>query len=90
MHNNEKTMEKDWSFINVVTIINLIVTTFICSIPPVWLIKRILNNNINKLLVGAIITIISVAYLIFSWCSFYYNKKIYSLEFQIEELQKKV
>lgn len=88
MHKDEKTTDKDWSFINVVTIINLIVTTFICSIPPIWLIMRILNNNTKELLVGAIITIITVGYMIFSWCSFFYNIKIYRLEFHIEELEK--
>lgn len=68
--------------------ITLIFTTLICIAPPIWLIIRVVNKDTNKLLFTSISTIITVAYMVFTWCNFFYNKKIFKLEKELDELEK--
>lgn len=84
---NKKMLDSDWRLITKLSILNLIFTTIICIAPPIWLIIRVVNNDTNKLLVSAIATIICVSYMVFTWCKFFYDMKIYNLELELEGLE---
>lgn len=67
-------------------IIDLICITLICSGPSGWLILRILDNETDKLLLTALYTIPTLIYMGWSWCSFFYNKKIDKEVKELEDL----
>ena len=86
-YDNKKMLDSDCRLITKLSILNLIFTTIICIAPPIWLIIRVVNNDTNKLLVSSIATIISVSYMVFTWCKFFYDMKIYNLELELEGLE---
>lgn len=72
----------------------LICTTFICSGPTGWLILQILSNETDKLLFTALCAIPTLIYMTYSWCSFFYVRKIdrelKELEDLVDEYERKL
>lgn len=87
--NNDNLLIKHIRLSNRLSLLNLIVTTIICSGPMIWLIVQVINSE-NKILITAILTILTVAYMIFTWCSYFYKKRIDNLKIEIKELEKSI
>lgn len=81
---NKKIIEDSIKIIDKSHIVVLICTTLICSGPAAWLIVRILENDTEKLLYTALWTIPTLIYMAWSWCSFFYNRK---MEREMKELE---
>ena len=71
--------------------LNLIGTTLICSAPSIWLIIRILDKETEKLLITAILSMLTLIYMTFTWCNFFSTRgKIDQLRNElINEIKKK-
>lgn len=97
LHNdehNKKIIEDSIKSTKKLAIIDLICITLICSGPSGWLILRILDNETDKLLLTALYTIPTLIYMGWSWCSFFYNKKmdkeLKELEDLVDEYENKL
>ena len=56
-------------------LINLLCTTLICSGPPLWLILRIHNRDMENLMSTAVISFLTLIYMTFTWCHFFFTRK---------------
>ncbi|WP_042276903.1 hypothetical protein [Faecalimicrobium dakarense] len=87
MHNdeyNKNLIEDSIKLQRKLSIIVLICTTLICIGPAGWLVLRILDNETEKLLYTALLTIPTLIYMTWSWCSFFYKRK---MERELKELE---
>lgn len=87
LHNedhNKKIIEDSIKLQKKSSIIILICTTLICSGPTGLLILRILDNETDKLLFTALCTIPTLIYMTWSWCSFFYSRK---MDRELKELE---
>lgn len=69
-------------------LINLICTTLICSGPPLWLILRIHDRDMEKLMSTAVMSFLTLIYMTFIWCHFFFTRK--EIKQLHEELLKEV
>lgn len=69
-------------------IINLVFTTLIFSGPPLWLILRIYDRDIEKLMSTAIVSFFALIYITFTWCHFFFTRK--EIKQSHENLSKEV
>lgn len=56
-------------------LINLICTTLICSGPPLWLVLRIYDRDMENLMNTAVISFLTLIYMTFTWCHFFFTRK---------------
>ncbi len=56
-------------------LINLVFTTLICSGPPLWLILRIYDRDVDNLMSTVAISFLTLIYMTFTWCDFFFTKK---------------
>lgn len=56
-------------------LINLVCTTLICSGPPLWLVLRIYDKDIENLMNTAVISFLTLIYMTFIWCHFFFTRK---------------
>lgn len=89
-HNEDKLIEKHLRLQKKLSLINLIITTIICIGPVGWLIIRILDKEIDKLISTALLTIPTLIYMTWTWCSYFYGKKVDNLEEEIDILEKNI
>ena len=92
LHNNkynENLIKESMKLSKRTSFINLIMTTLICSGPVGWLILRILDNEIEKLLSTKLLTIPTLMYMGWSWCSYYHEIKIDKEVKELEDLVDK-
>ena len=88
LHNDDEFIKKHSKLTKKLSFINLITTTLICIAPTLWLILRIVTNQTEKLLITTIFTIPTLIYMTYTWCSYFYTKKIDKLEELLDELEK--
>ncbi|WP_343764416.1 hypothetical protein [Clostridium oceanicum] len=88
--NQDEFIEKYLKLQKRLSLINLIITTIICIGPAGWLIIRILDKKIDKLMITAILTIPTLIYMTWTWCSYFYSKKVHNLEKEIDVLKKNI
>lgn len=97
LHSNEhnkKIVEDTIKLQKKISIIVFICTTLICSGPTGWLISSIINNETDKLLFTALCAIPTLIYMTYSWCSFFYGRKmdreLKELEDLVDEYERKL
>ncbi len=56
-------------------LINLVCTTLICSGPPLWLVLKIYDKDIENLMNTAVISFLTLIYMTFIWCHFFFTRK---------------
>ncbi|MCE9676786.1 hypothetical protein LPC27_13505 [Paraclostridium bifermentans] len=56
-------------------LINLVCTTLICSGPPLWLILRIHDRDMENLMGTVAISFLTLIYMTFTWCHFFLTRK---------------
>lgn len=56
-------------------LINLVLTTLICSGPPLWLVLRIYGNDMDNLMSTVAISFLTLIYMTFTWCHFFFTRK---------------
>ncbi|MBY6798002.1 hypothetical protein HYH85_17445 [Clostridium botulinum] len=84
---NNELIKKHSKFQNKLSFINLIITTFICIAPSIWLVIRIVDNETDKLLVTTLLAIPTLIYMTYIWCAYYYKRKLSNLEEEIGKLR---
>lgn len=91
---NKKLIEDSIKLQKKLSIILLICTTLICSGPSIWLILRMLNNETEKLLFTALCAILTLIYMTWSWCAFFYEikmeRELKELEDLVDEYERKL
>ncbi|ENK1244802.1 hypothetical protein AB2063_003020 [Clostridium botulinum] len=87
---NNELIKKHSKFQKKLSLINLIITTLICIAPSMWLVVRIVDNETEKLLVTALLTIPTLIYMTYTWCAYFYEKRLDKLYEELDKLDKEI
>ncbi|OOO61572.1 hypothetical protein [Clostridium tepidum] len=87
---NNELIKKHSKFQKKLSLINLIITTLICIAPSMWLVVRIAYNETEKLLVTTLLAIPTLIYMTYTWCAYFYQKKLDKLYEELDKLDEEI